>query len=365
MNILFDFANLLVCIIIVLIAYKYTIIPRWIAFVLILQSFIPYFLNDFFFPASYMSDQFRYFNMVHELRSFNFNYVESYKVSIPAWFWTLLPLPFIETIKSLGFYNKFIFIILFIWLYRKRFLSGISLNFILFYPSLALYTSLSLRDPLIMTLMIVSIILFIDKKYFISFLISIPLLYIKFQNFFLILVFFGLFTIYNKKSFFYRLRYLLLIILMLSIVLFLDDIINTLNYYRGAMFREDGGNMTSLLEIENIYDLITIGVSSVSYFLFKPFPWEVNNLFQLIQSFENIIVFMILFIFTYRAYRQSSLLTLKWLSFILFSLLVYSLVVFNFGTAARYKFTFIVIYIVGLSYDLFKLKGYRFGNIFK
>ena len=39
----------------------------------------------------------------------------------------------------------------------------------------------------------------------------------------------------------------------------------------------------------------------------------------------------------------------------------YSLVVYNYGTSARYRFIFIVLYVIGLSYELYKIKGYKFN----
>lgn len=365
MSFFLDLSNIFICLLSIIILLRLNIIPVWIGFILMIQSFIPYFLNDLLFPASYMSDQFRYSTMMSELRSFNFSYQEDYKVSVTTWILSFLPLPFAETIKSIGFYNRFMFIMLFTWLYKKNFLSGISLYMLLFYPSLLLYTSLSLRDPLIMTLMIISVILFIDKKYLKSFIITIPLFFIKFQNFFLIMVFYVIFFIFKKNTVLFKLRYFILLSLILIILPFLEQVILLLNYYRGAMFREDGGDMLNFVPMSGVYDLIILGITSAPYFLLKPFVWEAKNAFQLIQSIENMIIFLILCIFSIRAYRQNSFITIKWLTVLFFSLLIYGLVVFNFGTAVRYKFPFIVLYVVGLSYELYKIQGYRLKGLFK
>lgn len=353
------------CLLLIIILLNLKIIPSWIGLVLAIESFIPFFLNDILFPATYMSDQFRYTNMIQELRNFNFSYQEDYKIGVTTWILSFFPLPFAETIKSIGFYNRFMFIVLFVWLYKKKFLSGIPLIILLFYPSLLLYTSLSLRDPLIMSLMIISIISFIDKKYIFAVLFTIPLFFIKFQNFFMMMLFFLFFIIYKKDTFFYKFKYIILLFIISISTQLIPEIIPILNFYRGAMFQEDGGDIMTFIPIYDIYDFIVVGITTVPYFLLKPFIWESRNLFQMIQSFENIILFFILWIFSLRAYKQDSFITIKWFIFLVFSLLIYGLVVFNFGTAARYKFPFIIVYIVGLSYELYKLNGYKFNNIFK
>ena len=44
---------------------------------------------------------------------------------------------------------------------------------------------------------------------------------------------------------------------------------------------------------------------------------------------------------------------------------IYGLVVYNFGTAVRYKFVIIVTYVIGLSYELYTIKGFIFGSYLK
>ena len=92
--------------------------------------------------------------------------------------------------------------------------------------------------------------------------------------------------------------------------------------------------------------------------------WEANNSFQIIQSIENFFVLIFLIIFTKKAYSQNRNITIKYLLILFLGLTVYGLIVFNYGALARYKFPFIVLYVLGLSYELFKYSGYQFNNIF-
>ena len=47
----------------------------------------------------------------------------------------------------------------------------------------------------------------------------------------------------------------------------------------------------------------------------------------------------------------------KWFLYLIAAFSIYGLVVFNFGTAVRYKFPFIVIVIVGMAYELYLKHG--------
>ena len=82
--------------------------------------------------------------------------------------------------------------------------------------------------------------------------------------------------------------------------------------------------------------------------LLKPLIWEVGNPFQLIQSLENIVIFvMILIINRYKVHNGKIREKILFLNCLLFvSMTINGLVVFNFGSAVRYKFPFIVVYFV-------------------
>jgi hypothetical protein len=51
---------------------------------------------------------------------------------------------------------------------------------------------------------------------------------------------------------------------------------------------------------------------------------------------------------------------IKWLVYIVAAFSIYGLVVFNFGTAVRYKFPFILILVVGMAYELYLKHGIFF-----
>lgn len=359
-NFLLDLPNLLTCILFIFVVYRLKIIPPWIALVFVVQSFLPLLLNNVLFPASYMPDQFKYFGVVNSIRNFDFAYdIPSATVHYASVMLSFIPIPFVETIKSLGFFNRLLFMILLIWIYKKNFLRGLPLYFILFFPSLALYTSLSLRDTLIMFFMIVATVLFLEKKNILSFLFAVPLFFIKFQNFFLMVIFYIIFYINNPSRKIYRFRFMMYIIVLVAFLPFLDVTIELLNFYRRAMYGEDGGDMDNFIPINDIYDFIILSLTAGPYFLMKPFIWEATSALQLIQAVENFFIIGILVLLTYRAFKYDKNITLKWLLYLFIASSIYGLVVFNFGTAVRYRFPFIVMYVVGLYYELFLENKYR------
>ena len=71
-----------------------------------------------------------------------------------------------------------------------------------------------------------------------------------------------------------------------------------------------------------------------------------------VHSTEVFLGFMFL-----RTYRYDRQIVLKWLVYLIAALGIYGLVVYNFGTAVRYKFPFIVIVIVGMAYELYLKHG--------
>ena len=364
---IFDIANFLICLIFIIVACKMRMIPIWIGLVLSIYSSMPFLMNDVLFPNALFPDQWHYFRAMENTRALNFMYsfeelIENkfIKFYITSSVLSFLPLPYVETIKSVGFFNWFLFIFVFLWLYSKRFLKGLPLLILLFYPSLVFYTSLSLRDPLILIIMIVSVVFLIDKKYLKFFIFVSPLLLLKFQNLFFMLSLFLFFIIFDKNKFNNLFRYTIFIILILVFMLFYEETLTLLDKYRNHFYRENSGEAAYYKPVDGLYQFLAQGAIGSFYYLFKPFPWEAANNLQLVQSFENLIITFLLIIFTKKSFRQSKMITIKWLSYILFVFAIYGIVIFNVGTAARYRYPFIVLYVIGLTYELYKVKAYRF-----
>ena len=70
---LYDVANILPILIVILVSFKFGYIPMWLSFFMGIFAFTPFFLNYVLFSPSYMPDQWQYYYFVQNLRSFEFN----------------------------------------------------------------------------------------------------------------------------------------------------------------------------------------------------------------------------------------------------------------------------------------------------
>tara|TARA_B100001057_G_C22453614_1_gene796049 strand:- start:136 stop:618 length:483 start_codon:yes stop_codon:yes gene_type:complete len=148
-----------------------------------------------------------------------------------------------------------------------------------------------------------------------------------------------------------------LIIVIGGLTPFIMEIIQLLDFYRWALFYEDGGLISEYVPINTFSEFMVIALQSAPYFLMKPFPWEAGNFLQLIQSIENIFIFAVLTFMFLKASSIDKKIAIKWLVYIIAAFSIYGLVVFNFGTAVRYKFPFILIVIIGMAYELYLKHG--------
>lgn len=352
-----DLPNMLICLLFVLLLSVKLKIQKEYALLLSASCFIPFFLNGVLFPASYLGDQFRYWKAVNEIRSFQ-PLSESDTVTYASYLLALIPLPFNETVRSLGFFNKFLYLSIIFFLIQKKFLTQASMLFMVLYTSLILYTSLSLRDTLILLFMVSSFYALTRGRLFFSLLLITPLFFIKFQNYFIQVVFILVYHLFavRKNGISAKNSILVFSGLWIALISIAPIAIPEINHYRAAMYVEDGGDVNDIKLITGVGDFISTGLISGFYFLIKPLPWEAKNALQLIQALENIFVLSFLSWITAKCLRHDKNRALFWILFLLASSVIYGLVVFNYGTAARYRFPFFVIYVLFITHDTFHNK---------
>jgi len=354
---LFDLPSLLICLLlIVTVGYKFKV-PSNYQVVLALHCLLPFMLNDVLFSTSYMGDQFRYWEGVNAIRSGELGLIEAFtsgdNVFQASAMLALLPFPSPVSPISLGFYNTFLYIVLFFVLYVKNIFTKVSIWFYLLFPSLALYTALSLRETLILFFMVLTVVYARESKIFRSILFIIPLYLIKFQNFFILAPIVLMYFIFNvaKKGMGLVKAVIISLISLAGLLLSAPIAIPRINHFRAAMFVEDGGKADEIMLISGAGEFVIEGLTSGFYFLSKPFIWEANGLLPLIQSFENLFALAILFLITRKAWIKSPDKLAFWLLFMALSMSVYGLVVFNYGTAVRYRYPFFMIYVLFVCAD--------------
>lgn len=354
---LFDLPSFLICILLILLlGYKYKV-PSNYQIVLLLHCLLPFILNGVLFEPSYMPDQFKYWKGVNSIRNGELGFIDALfgtgNVLEASALLSLLPFPRPLSIISLGFYNTFLYSALFFILYAKDFFTRVSIWFYLLFPSAALYSALSLRETLIFLFMTLTIVYARESKPLQSAFCLIPLYLIKFQNFFILAPIVLLYFILKvSKEGLSLSKSLMIGVVGLTIFLASAPLaIPLLNKSRINMYVEDGGEPKDIEIISGIGDFIVQGLTSGIYFLSKPLPWEAQGLMPLIQSFENAIILVVLFLITRQAWKNLPNRLAFWLLFLAFSMSIYGLVVFNYGTAVRYRYPFVMIYVLFVCVD--------------
>ncbi|MCB5250070.1 MAG: hypothetical protein WCY75_07915 [Sulfurimonadaceae bacterium] len=334
-------------------------------FLLMLHLFAIFIFNGFLFEPSYMPDQFRYLEIAKDIRIFNVEEIILHpknNVFFSGLFFGLFPIPFIESVYSLGMINYLLFVYVFVFMHKRNYLNSKFITyFYLFFPSLLLYSSLALRDMLVFCILFLGIYyLIFTKSYVQGIFLFVVLYFIKFQNLIFVMIAFVMSIIKIKRINFSK---LLLIILTISLLIFLFSnflAIEKLNFYRWAFYNENLGKSSELfVPILSYTDLLIHFIPSSLNFLFRPLPWEEFGILQLVQFVENIFLGIIIFVIITQNYKYKlwMLSEVKFLNFFLFlSLIVYGLVIYNSGTAVRYKFPFIAVYIIYSWYFIYQAK---------
>jgi hypothetical protein len=333
----------------------------------------PFFFNNILFDWTRFYDQSQYLFNAKESRNYILQLVnfseDSYSYDFnnfnTVFFVSILfsmMLPFnLETINSIAFCSKALFIWSLIYINYKEKIPLILKIFFLFCPSVILFSSLSLKDLLVTTIMIMSFYFLYQNKIY-KILIGVILLFylyiIKFQNFFLVVfafTFYFLF-IYIKKN----PKYLFLGFIFIPIILFfqgesiLEEIFYKINKYRLGFFVEEFGQYKNLAadfiykqeyQLYLNWDLIPKVLNGFFTFLFL-IP-EANNDYYFIffANIKFIVNVIFLTIFFFSSYKKNPANTIFWGVNLLFSMLLYSLFVFNKMTIFRYEFPLILFYL--------------------
>lgn len=352
----YDMPNFLICVAFVLIAGRALRIPASYQGMLLLHCALPLMLNGVLFSYGYMPDAFKYWREFNAIRSGEMSIYAAWTgstVERAALYFSAMPFPFAVTPLSLGFFNSFLYSALFFWLYRKQVFTSVSLWFFLLYPSLALYTGMGLRDTFIFVFMVMAVQWAREGRWWFALLPLYFLYAIKFQNFFIlgpILLIYVLFGI-RRTGISGGRAVAVVAIAMVTLIAVSPIALPEVNKFRGAMYVEDGGDIEDVEFIGSPREFVTEGMVSGLYFLAKPFPWEATNPLQLIQSGENLLVLWLLFLIVRVAWKQAPRKLMFWLLFMALALSVYGLVVFNYGTAARYRYPFVVIFVLFVCAD--------------
>tara|TARA_B110000003_G_C16572536_1_gene504887 strand:+ start:147 stop:1295 length:1149 start_codon:yes stop_codon:yes gene_type:complete len=366
LRIIFDLLNYTILISILYFLFKKKIINQKDLIIYSLFSFSPFLINEVLVPYSVFWDQKRYVLLADSIRN-NWLYGiflpqsnEHIKVSLSSYIFALFPILTFNTINSVAFVNKGIYFLSLIYINNKIKINDTFKIFLLFTPSVLIYSSLSLRDILILSLMLLSFFLIVcEKRSYIGLVILILLLYIKPQNglitFTSIFIYFLFNRVFNKNFF---KTFIPLIILTLFLLYYFDEyIFDKFNQYRRGLYLEEYYQYRDLLSTKYYNNFFSIGYNSytvktliISFFNFIIAPtFSVKNLFHLISSIEAFLILIFCILFFINQYSIDKKLTIFWILLLIIFLAVYSLLPFNDNAIVRYRFP-VVIFILMCSY---------------
>ena len=234
------------------------------------------------------------------------------------------------------------------------------------FPSLVLYSCLTLREVYINFFLLYGILAIIDfwkKKnifLFIKVLIIFYILILFHGALFVgLLAFIFFYMISLIKKIFIQLchlkldiySFLFLFILLIPIILFFTESIKIPNFdsqlYKFNVGIRGNAQYPEFLLINNYSEFFIKTLFKIFYFLYSPFVWDIKSSYHSLAYFDGILYFIltIYLIKNWIVIKKSPLLMAIFLMLISF-IVIYALGVGNFGTAFRHRSKFLVILII-------------------
>ena len=362
---IFEISNYAWCILLVLFTHQIQLISTRALWYWVALFSTPLLFNYIIFSPTLYGDQYIYTFEVVE-RAFGRERIPGSNLAgynstgyLAGLILSYIPLPVVATLTSLGFANRIIAFVFYIWLSRLPYFTEKAALIFCAIPSFILYTSLSLREALIIIPATVILISHIRGKY-LPILIFMPVLYIlKFQVFTFL-------TIYFIATVLFRTHQSMIMFIIFIFVAFFclfafeTRVLEIINLYRLAFVAEDFadgyagfglyGMQYEFDEIANTFDAIIKSLKGIPTLLFIPLPWNWQGLLYPIQFLESVGL-LAAFIWIIRRY---SLLSVQHTYPLLFTFGaafgLYSLLVQNEGTFVRYRFEIVFPWMIALYY---------------
>jgi hypothetical protein len=334
--------------------------------------FAPLVANYFLFSPFLFGDQFRYAAevMLQKSSGSSLNNLTGFQVfdttSIPltAKILGVIPLPNYMTVTSLAFANMFFIFVTFLWF--KRFFSDeneVMLYFLI--PSLILYSSLSLRDSLIIVLSILCIINLIRDRYVFAAVFLSPLFVLKLQMFAFLLLYLIARLFFRAHKNYYLFIFFVLVIIIGGFIAE-EQILEVLNLYRIAFAAENfvaddgsisyqawnvyGGDLADALALSSLLDAAFNAIIKLPIFFIMPLPWNWSNIFYPLQALESwlLIYLYVRLAMKQNLYKNSEFILLTFI--LLIGSSIYALFLENEGTFVRYRFTLFYPFLLAAFY---------------
>lgn len=328
--------------------------------ILSIYSLTPILINNHIIDATQMWDQIRYsrklIEMEYQIKPFYFTKdLNLLKVNFFSYFYSIFPFLYKVSINTIALINKFILIITLLFLYLKKKLSYYDIAIILFLPATIFYTSFSLKEPIMLSITLLIIYSFFEKKFFLTIIFLIILFILRFQFAVFVSFYFFIFFIRNEivkepKYNFFHIFFIVIAIVILF--LNLELVINPLYQKKYIYFIENLGwssyrtteynhNFFSMNKIDLIilFDNLSLNLKKLFYLEFN------KKIFFLIEILIYILLTLYLVIDEKNNY-------LKYFNIIIFfiPILVLFFVIENYFSLHRYCYNFILFYFIATRY---------------
>ena len=318
----------------------------------------PLLVNYIVFHPSYLGDQFEYVKGVNDFISEGFlrlsgftSQILGYQLRISSAILSFVPMVSYLSVTSLGFINKLLALILFLFLSRK--IDQKNLMYFFIVPSFILYSSVGLRDVLIMVSITFFLFSLVERKFLTSLFFALIVLFIKIQLGLGLFISWALMFIIRADISIIRLQIGALIAVAAAIFLF-DSYGELLNIYRYAFALEDcpgSYNYCTTIGPEDFrinsgIDLIWLVITSVPLFLLKPLLWEISGIFQLLTFIEVCVLYYFFYVFAIKSKLYFSNTFWVVMTSLVISTAVLAVTSFNLGTLSRYRFELLWPYLM-------------------
>ena len=368
---LFELANFSALAFFVVFLYKLNYINSNSLLAWLAIFFTPLIINYFIISPSLFGDQFQYAGEAMSLKatgsSAELTVADTWgignTVTLTAKMLGVVPLPNYMTVTSLAFANKFLLFVTFLWL--KRFFTNeneVLLYFLI--PSIILYSSMSLRDTLVIILSLIFIINLLRDRYVFAVVCLPPLLVLKIQVFTVLILYLIARLLFRAHKNYHLFTFFVLGV-MIGGVIMEEQILEVLNLYRLAFVAEDfiapdgsisyaawsayGGNSEALV-LSSVGDAIFKAILNLPIFFIMPLPWNWSNIFYPLQALES---WLLIYLYVRLAMKQN---LYKNSEFILLTFIlltgssIYALLMSNEGTFVRYRFSLFYPFLLAAFY---------------
>ena len=359
-NFFFDFVNYLFLLILFTFCYRYKFLNKRMFIVLLLCSLGPFFINFFLIEWWFMPDQAKYFRETQQFRDYlisgtSYTHSANY-VKFPSMILAFMPIPFIETINSIGFIHKGLLGIFTITLFHKKYIDKYFFYFLNLCPSIFLYSSLSLKDNLVLIyclLIILSIIY--HRGYLINIILIILLFYLRPLHAILLFVYFFTYNICFTRKFL-DLNIMIGILMLVALYFKFEEIHEFFDRKRYSFFVETGVIKNTYNELDfTSFSVIKTLLTDTFRFILSPLNQQLY--FKLvIQSFENFFLYTFGVYLSLKLYKLDRKKAIFWSLSCLFGLMSYGTLIVSDGTIARYRYSFLIIIIFAIYSELRNIK---------